>query len=149
MQWKISIFSYCSLFSFFILVYFITIVLIFPLCSPLSRHPTPLPQSIPTLLSTSVGHSYMFFVQSLPLLSTITPLPNPLFPLAAVSLFSVPVYLVLFCSLVYFVHWIPLISEIIWYLSFTNWLISLIIIVSSSLHDVAKGRNSFFFLWAA
>ena len=53
-------------------------------------------------------------------------------------------YVDLFCSLVYFVHYIPLVSEIIWYLSFTKWLISLRIIVSSSIHAVTKGKNSFF-----
>ena len=43
-----------------------------------------------------------------------------------------------------FFHYIPLISDIIWYLSFTAWLISLSIILSSSIHAVVKGRNSFF-----
>ena len=33
-----------------------------------------------------------------------------------------------------------------WYLSYTNWLISLSIIVSSSIHAGAKGRNSSFLL---
>ena len=63
--------------------------------------------------------------------------------LTAVSLFHVSIPLVLFCSLVYFVHQIPLISEIICYLSFTNWLISFTIILSSSIHAVTKGRCSF------
>ena len=65
-------------------------------------------------------------------------------PLAAASLFIVSMALVLFCSLVYFVHQILLISGIIWQLFYTDWLISLGIIVSSSNHAVAKGRNSFF-----
>ena len=38
--------------------------------------------------------------------------------------------LVLLCSFVCFVHYVPLIGEIIWYLSFTAWLISLSIILS-------------------
>ena len=46
-------------------------------------------------------------------------------PLTAVSLLHVSMLLVLFCLLVYFAHQIPLKSEIIWYFSFTNWLISL------------------------
>ena len=48
------------------------------------------------------------------------------------------------CLLVCFVEQIPLIGEITWYLSFTDWLISLSIMVSSSIHAIAKGRNSFF-----
>ena len=71
------------------------------------------------------------------------PFPSPHFPLAAVSLFHVSMPVVLFCSLVYFIHQILLVSEIIWYLFFTDWLISLSIIVSSSIHVVAKYRNSF------
>ena len=35
------------------------------------------------------------------------------------------------------------IGEIIWYLSFTDWLISFNIIFSSSIHAIAKGRSSF------
>ena len=35
-------------------------------------------------------------------------------------------------------------KEIIWYLSFTTWLISLSIMLSSSIHAVTKGRSSFF-----
>ena len=68
----------------------------------------------------------------------------PLSPLAVVSLFPVSMSLVIFCLLVNFFHQIPLISEIIWSLSFTNQLISLSIIVSSSIHTVTKGRSSFF-----
>ena len=49
-----------------------------------------------------------------------------------------------FCSFVCFVDYVPFIGEIIWYLSFTAWLISLSIILSSSIHAVAKGRSSFF-----
>ena len=47
--------------------------------------------------------------------------------------------------LVCFVAWIPLIVEIIWYLSFTAWLISLSIMLSSAIHAVTKDRSSFFF----
>ena len=67
-------------------------------------------------------------------------------PLIAVSLFHDSMPLLLFCSLVYFIHLIPLISEILWYLSFTDWLISLSMIVSSSTHANAKGRTSCFLL---
>ena len=72
--------------------------------------------------------------------------PYPFFPpfpsLTAVSLFLVSMSLVLFCLCIYFVHYIPLLSEIIWNLFFIDWLISISIIVPSSIHAVAKGRNS-------
>ena len=51
---------------------------------------------------------------------------------------------VIFCLLFSFVDYVPVKDEIIWYLSFTAWLISLSIILSSSIHAVAKGRSSFF-----
>ena len=38
-----------------------------------------------------------------------------------------------------FVDYVPVKGEIIWYLSLTAWLISLSIILSSSIHAVAKG----------
>ena len=45
-------------------------------------------QSIPTPLSMSMGHSYMFFdQQSLLLISTIIPLPHPLWLLSVCSMF--------------------------------------------------------------
>ena len=53
--------------------------------------------------------------------------------------------LFLFCLLVYFVHLIPHISKIIWYLSFSDWLISLSIILSRSIHAVTKDKISFYF----
>ena len=47
---------------------------------------------------------------------------------------------------VYFVHQIPHIREIIWYLSFSDWLVSLSIILSRSIHVVTKSMISSF-LW--
>ena len=78
-----------------------------------------------------VHGSFRFFDKSLPLLSTITPSPRP-----SGSCQSVPCFRAsgLFCSSVYFVHQIPLISDIIWYLFFINGLISLSIMLSSSIH---------------
>ena len=67
--------------------------------------------------------------------------------LVTFSLFFISKCLVLFCSLLCFVDYIPLIGEIIRYLSFTAWLISLSIMLSSSIHAVTKDRNSFFLLW--
>ena len=53
-------------------------------------------------------------------------------------------YLVIFCLLFSFVDYVPVKGEIIWYLSLTTWFISLSIMLSSSIHDIAKGRSSFF-----
>ena len=76
---------------------------------------------------------------------------NPLFPLsphhaplATATLFPTSMSLVVFCSLFSFVDYVPVKGEIIWYLSLTSWLISLSIMLSSSIHAVAKGISSFF-----
>ena len=76
----------------------------------------------------------------------------PFFPPISLSLFTSGHYQsvscfhacgsVLFISL--FCHQIPLIGEIIWYLSFTIWFTSLSMILSRSIHAIAKGRSSFF-----
>ena len=52
--------------------------------------------------------------------------------------------LVIFCLLFSSVDYVPVKGEIIWYLSLTAWLISLSIMLSSSIHAVAKGISSFF-----
>ena len=109
----------------FIVVYSITVVPIFsrcpPLCSPFPCSHGQSPHGCPQVIHTwSLATPFPFFP------------PFPLPPLAAVCLFHVSTSLVLFFLLVYFVHQIPVISEIICYLSFTDWLISLNIIVSSS-----------------
>ena len=94
-------------------------------------------------------HSWVLHICSLTnLFTTFQSVPTSTFPLTAVSLFHDSMLLVLFCCLIYFVHQIPPTSEIIWYLSFTDWLISLSKISSSSIHAVAKGRNSFFLLYS-
>ena len=64
--------------------------------------------------------------------------------LAAVSLFHVAMLLLLFCSLVYCALQTPHLSQVMWYLSFFDWLISLNML-SRSIHAVAKGRSSFSF----
>ena len=46
--------------------------------------------------------------------------------------------------LVQFVHQIPHISEIIWYFSFSDWLISLSIMFSRSIYTVTNGKIFFF-----
>ena len=51
---------------------------------------------------------------------------------------------ILFVSLLF--HQIPHKSEIIWYVSFSDWLISLSIIISRYIHTLSKGKISFFFM---
>ena len=59
--------------------------------------------------------------------------------------FQVSMPLFVFClSVLFFIRFHM--SEIIWYFSFTNWLISLSITISRSIYTVTKGRSSFF-LW--
>ena len=115
---------------------------IFPFIPLQSAH-SPFPQSIPSQLPMNI-HIRVFFDYSLRLLSTSPHLPPS--PLTIVSVCHVSVPLILFWLLAYFVHQIPLISQIIWYLSFIDWLISLSIIVSSSIYAVIKGRNFFFLM---
>ena len=80
------------------------------LCCPI--HPSPhLPHSIlPTLLSQSVGPLCMFLDFTLPLLSPFSP-SHPS-SLVTVTLFFISMSLVLFCSLVCFVHQVPHLGEI-------------------------------------
>ena len=130
-------FDLCVCGSFFN-CYSITVVPIFPHMPPSAHYTLLLSQSIPTPLAMSLGHSYMFFVQSLPLISTIISRPSPLWSLLVCFLFPCPWF--------YLTHWVSLIGEIIQYLSFTNWLISLSIIFSSSIHAVTKDRSSVFLL---
>ena len=123
------LFFYCS----------ITVVPIFPI--------TLLTLPIPT---SHIQFPHVVFVHGsfihVPwqLFSFFPPLSRPPFPLVTVSLFFISMSLVLFCSLAWFVGYGPLIGEIIWYLSFTAWHISLSIMLSSSIHAVMKGRSSFF-----
>ena len=83
------------------------------LCLPSpSLHP-PFPLAITTLLSVSMGYACMFFGYSLHLLLSSTPTAIP--SCQSIPCIHAPVS-VLFS--VYFVHYIPHISEIIWNLSF-------------------------------
>ena len=52
--------------------------------------------------------------------------------------------LVISCMLFPFVDYVPVKGEIIWYLYLTAWLISLSIMLSSSIHAIAKDISSFF-----
>ena len=114
----------------------------FPSASP--TWPSPSPTSIVNLYTVVCVDGSFIYVPWLSPPPSYKQSPLPPSPLAAVSLFYDSMPLVLFYSLVYFVHCIPLISEIIWYFSFTGWLISLSITVSSYIHVVAKSRNTSF-----
>ena len=109
----------------------------------------PLPTSIQPSPHLSSGHHHTVVcvhgscIYDLWLIlspSFIQPLPG-----TAVSLFHVSTPLFLFCSSLYFIHQIPHIGETIWHLPFSDWFISLSIIISRSIHAVAKGKSSFFF----
>ena len=127
------------MFFFIFILYTISEVPISPLVLA-HLQPAPLPPGHPhTVVSV---HGLCIYVLRL--------IPPPCFiqhpqnlPLISVSLFPVSLPLFLFCSSVYFVHQIPHMSEIVWYLSFANWLISLSILFSRSIHAVMKGENSF------
>ena len=56
------------------------------------------------------------------------------------------IYESVYILLAYFDHYIPHISKIIQYLSFSDWLISLSITLSKLIHATAKGKISFFFV---
>ena len=75
----------------------------------------------------------------------LSPLSPPPSPLAIVRLFLTSMTLVIFCLLFSFVDYIPVKGEIIWYLSLTARFISLSVMLSSSIHAVAKGILCFMF----
>ena len=86
---------------------------------------------------------FLFFFLNLFTFLILPPKPSPL---TAISLFSISMSLSLFSLLVYFVHQIPHINEIIWGLSFSDWSISLNAILLRSVRAVTNGKITFF-LW--
>ena len=90
----------------------------------------PCPPALTTLLSMSMS-SFSFLFSP----STSSP---PLVIILLSVYESVPIFLV-----VQFVHQIPNVNEIIWYLSFSDWLISLSIMFSRSIHTVTNGVIAF------
>ena len=128
-------------FLFLILIFYCYSITVVCLFSP-SLHPTPAePPSLPHL------HPPHWFCPCGLYSSSCNPL-SPLFfthsPLPIVSLFLTSMTLVIFCFLFSSVYYVPVKGEIIWYLVLTIWLISLSIMLSSSIHAVAKGISSFF-----
>ena len=103
-------------------------------------HPHLPPSNLPPL-ALSMCPSYVFLDGSS---HTSPSYPPPPLSLVSISQFFISMSLVVFCLLVCFADQVPLIGEIIWYLSFTSWLISLSIMPSHFIHAVMKGRRSFF-----
>ena len=129
--------QYCYIFSIkIILLLFIHSFLHFLPLYHTPAKPTSLPYS----------HSLPWFYPCVLYSSSwkpFSPLSLSLSPLAIVRLFLTSMSLVIFCLLFSCVDYVPVKGEIIWYLSLTAWLISLSIMLSSSIHAVAKGKSSF------
>ena len=132
---------------FYVLYIFLFFWIVQVQLSPFSPHRSPPPHLSlpPTLPPTHFGFLHVSFILFLGDPSSIFPhYPSPPTPLVTVSLFFISVSLVIFCVLVSFVDYVPVKGEVIWYSSFTAWLISLSIMLSSSIHAVVKVRSSFF-----
>ena len=112
-----------------LIVYFcIFSITIYPLIpSSTSAHTPPI---ITTLLSMSMSPFSFLLDPTRPQTPTLPEL----------SACSLSMSLSLFCLLVQFVHYIPYMSEIMWYLSFSDWLMSLSIMFSRSVYAVTKGK---------
>ena len=143
------IFNKCQLplllfLCFYLLLFFIVVqVQLSPL--PPNTHPRPTHPHLPPLVLPSLALSMCALCMFLDDPSPTSPhYSSPLSPLVTVNLFFISMTLVIFCLLVCFVGQVPIIHEIIWYLSFTSWLISLSIMLSSSIYAVANDRRSFF-----
>ena len=116
--------------------YSITVVCLF---SP-SLHPTPAePTSLPHHHPPPWFCPCVLYSSSCNPLSSLSAPPSP----AVVRLFLTSMSLVIFCLLFSSIDYVPIKGEIIWYLSLTAWLISLSIMLSSSIHAIAKGISSF------
>ena len=126
---------------FLILIFYCDSITVVCLFSP-SLHPTPAePPSLLHLHPPPWFCPCVLYSSSWNPLSSLSP---PRSPLTIVRLFLTSMSLVIFCFLFSSIYYVPVKCEIIWYLSLTVWLISLNIMLSSSIHAVAKGISSFF-----
>ena len=135
MEWKTG---NCWFFKKLFYCCSITVVCIFP---------QPLPHTPAKLTSLPCFHPPPWFCPCVLYSSSQKPFPTlspPPSLLAIVRLFLISMSLVIFSLLFSFVDYVPVKGEIIWYLSRTAWLISLSIMLSSTIHAVAKGRSAFF-----
>ena len=106
-----------------------------------SPHPSTPPQLNPPPSSTCtlpLGYVHVSIIVVPVIPSSHCPPPT------IVRLFLTSMSLVIFCFLFSSIDYVPVKGEILWYLSLTTWLISLSIMLSSSIHAVAKGISSFF-----
>ena len=78
--------DFCPFYFIFIIVVLLQLSQFSPMAFPFPTH-SQLPQSIPTLLSMSMGHLYLFLDQTLPLLSPLMHPPPPVWSLSVSSLF--------------------------------------------------------------
>ena len=126
-------------FIIFKLLYCCSITLV---CIPPHTCPTPAKStSLPCFHPLPWFCPCVLYSSSYRPLSSLSP---PHSPVAKLTMFLISMSLVIFCLLFSFVDYIPVKGEIIWYLSLTACLISLSIMLSSSIHSVAKGISSFF-----
>ena len=103
--------------------------------------PTPAkPTSFPRLHPPPWFCQCVLYSSSCNPLSSLSP-PHSL--LTIVRLFLTSESLVIFCFLLSSIYYVPVKGGIIWYLSLTVRLISLSIMLSSSIHAVAKGQAYF------
>ena len=132
---------YFILFYFFKFFYCYSITVVCLFSPSLHPHPSQTPFPPPSHPPPWFGPCVLYSSSCNPL-SSLSP---PHSPLPIVRLFLTSMSLVIFCLLFSSIYNVLLKGEIIWYLSLTVWLISLSIMLSSSIHAVAKGR-SFLFL---
>ena len=117
-DYSLKIFTESQIFCHFFFVCGCSVIVLLPFPLFLLLVPSPTPQSIPPPLfiySCSLTYPFLFF----PPLSTSPSL------LVTVGLIFISMSWDIFCSFVSFVDQLPLIDKIIWYLSFTTWLIHL------------------------
>ena len=129
--------SYLFIYLFIYLCYCsVTVVPIFaPLLSPAPSNPRSQRQSPPVFLV----HGSFAHVLWLDHFNSLPHYSPPHYPRVTAHLFFISMSLVLGSFLlICFVDLVPFLREIIWYLSFTAWIISFSIILSSSIHAVAK-----------
>ena len=142
------VFSWISLmvWNLFPFIYLFKIFIVIQLqLSAFSPHSSTPPQPNPPPSPTStlpLDFVHVSFISSS--CKLLSPLSPPHSPVAIVKLFLTSMSLVIFSLLFSLVDYVPVKGEIIWYLSLTAWLISLSIMLSSSIHAVAKGISSFF-----
>ena len=124
-------------FFFFLLLFNYSCMPFLPFPPPPRLNPPPSPT--PTIPPDFVHVSFIIVPA---ISSSHCPHPTPPWPL--LRLFPTSMSLVVFCLLFSSIDYVPVKGEIIWYLSLTAWLVSLNIMLSSSIHAVARGISSFF-----